>query len=1433
MKKPLLYLLPGIECKATHTIISFYVICGALLLLAQAGKAQFNQAIALNGINQYCNFAAGQVVDKEFTVEAWVRPDATAGRTMTIISSRYGTGKEYSFDLKLVNGTSIQANIGDGTSWIKEGANATFKYEANRWYHIGYTVSASANKYVVYVNGREVGSGSLVASGSSNPVLFDGNHYLANIGKNESNGSDWFFGLIDDVKVENYALPANMMQYQPYGGILDFSNRAFFYFDNADVPNGRFQDATHNFYCYYHGSAIFTSNSYASVVCEANAATGIGTKSFTANWTRSSFGVITNYLVDVATDVDFNNKIVTAQSVNEGTTSLTIGGLSPLNQYYYRVRANNTEASLNNTGAYSNTVSVSTYGVPTINSFTPGSTGTGNTVTIIGTNFTSDATVKFGGTNATAVVFNGTNSLTATVSSGSDGNITVTTPAGTATSGTSFTFLAAPSVTGTTLICNGSSTTLTAAGVSGAAFAWYDATTAGNLLASTAAYTTPALTAATHYYVQQTLSDGASTRTDVLVQVLQNPSVPTITATGATNFCAGSSVKLSAPAGANSYLWKLNGNPISDGATSQSITITTAGSYTITVTNANGCANTSAATVVTVNALPAVPTISANKALALCNGDNIALTASSSAGGSICATASEGGTLSIQAPANAHFTGVVFASYGTPSGSCGSYSTSSCHAANSVSVVSPYIIGNTSVDIPVNNTVFGGDPCNLTTKMLVVEAQYTYDNPPISFTWSTAATTAAITVSPAVNTSYTVTANLNGCTNTSAATVVTLNAVTAITSSPTGQTVCTGSNASFTVAATGVNLSYQWEKNGTNVGNNASTLSLTNLTATDAGSYTCVVTGTCGSATTTAATLTINTPTLGNYTNNTVVAGQNTSFTPGAIPTNTTSLVASTSSNFTGVLSADPATGVVQVTDAKPAGIYTITVKATNNGSCTAATTSFALTVTNPACSEINLTGSGVSIPDGKSVPSTADLTDFGTTCSSSAITKTFTIETTGTLPLLLNSGAITMAGTDASMFTVGGIVLPISIAGGSSTTFTVTFAPGSAIGAKTATVHIASDDCDEADYDFAILATANALPTMAINGDATTTLISGSTMLTATSSICRVVANILPITPAPVSGNVTARVWVDATQHSNYVKRHYQITPVTADGVTPADYAGTATGKVTLYFTQQEFDDFNGASSTQLPKNPTDIEGNIPNLRIEKRSGTSSDGSGLPNTYPAVTPETFKPVDKNGSVVWNGTAARWEVSFEVTGFSGFFVKTAGTALPLRLISFTGTQESTTNNLKWETADEVNTKSFELESSRDGRHFLKVVAIPAISTGNNSYDYTDRTIYKGIMYYRLKMIDVDGTFTYSRILTLSRDGKGGINLFPNPVTDLLNLSLDSDLINSEAKLYDTGGRLLQTIKIASSEQLLNVKKLPTGIYIIKFRDGSSKSFVKE
>src|SRR2546423_4572655 len=90
------------------------------------------------------------------------------------------------------------------------------------------------------------------------------------------------------------------------------------------------------------------------------------------------------------------------------------------------------------------------------------------------------------------------------------------------------------------------------------------------------------------------------------------------------------------------------------------------------------------------------------------------------------------------------------------------------------------------------------------------------------------------------------------------------------------------------------------------------------------------------------------TPVLGNYPNTSLPLSTDTTIIPDVAPTDTTSVSVSTSTNFKGKLEGYPATGVVRVTDAHPAGTYPITVRAFN-GASSSTTTTFTLTVTTPA----------------------------------------------------------------------------------------------------------------------------------------------------------------------------------------------------------------------------------------------------------------------------------------------------------------------------------------------------------------------------------------------------------------------------------------------------------------------------------------------------
>ncbi|WP_276481284.1 FG-GAP-like repeat-containing protein [Paraflavitalea pollutisoli] len=140
-----------------------------------------------------------------------------------------------------------------------------------------------------------------------------------------------------------------------------------------------------------------------------------------------------------------------------------------------------------------------------------------------------------------------------------------------------------------------------------------------------------------------------------------------------------------------------------------------------------------------------------------------------------------------------------------------------------------------------------------------------------------------------------------------------------------------------------------------------------------------------------------------------------------------------------------------------------------------------------------------------------------------------------------------------------------------------------------------------------------------------------------------------------PVSGPVNNQIFCDTIvntyQGVPFVQRHYDLSP--------ANNAATATGTVTLYFTQADFDQYNlhPAHGKKLPVGPAD-QVNKANLVIFQFHGTSV--TGLPGSYTSAG-NLIDPDDSK--IVWNTAAKRWEVTFDVTGFSGFFVTSAGNSL--------------------------------------------------------------------------------------------------------------------------------------------------------------------------
>ena len=119
----------------------------------------------------------------------------------------------------------------------------------------------------------------------------------------------------------------------------------------------------------------------------------------------------------------------------------------------------------------------------------------------------------------------------------------------------------------------------------------------------------------------------------------------------------------------------------------------------------------------------------------------------------------------------------------------------------------------------------------------------------------------------------------------------------------------------------------------------------------------------------------------------------------------------------------------------------------------------------------------------------------------------------------------------------------------------------------------------------------------------------------------------------------------------------------------------------------------------------------------------------------------------------------------------------------------TGEAHSVNHDIQvnWAVIHEKNVEQYEVESSADGVHFVKVATLPAINSDNHNYGWLDRNVLPGYYYYRVKMLTKDGKVQYSNTMkVLVGDGKAAISIYPNPITNgVINLHF----INQPAGKY--------------------------------------------
>ncbi|PWJ55585.1 putative secreted protein (Por secretion system target)/choice-of-anchor A domain-containing protein [Dyadobacter jejuensis] len=194
-----------------------------------------------------------------------------------------------------------------------------------------------------------------------------------------------------------------------------------------------------------------------------------------------------------------------------------------------------------------------------------------------------------------------------------------------------------------------------------------------------------------------------------------------------------------------------------------------------------------------------------------------------------------------------------------------------------------------------------------------------------------------------------------------------------------------------------------------------------------------------------------------------------------------------------------------------------------------------------------------------------------------------------------------------------------------------------------------------------------------------------------------------------------------------------------------------------------------------------------------------------------------------NGQSIIGGNVVQGG-SFEFHNFN--LTANFDSALPVTLNSFDVSNQESQVVLDWKTSEETNSSHFEVQHSTNAKEWRTLAFVDAQghSTSESRYHLVDDHAMPGANFYRLKMIDMDGTYSFSRIRSI--DVERVVRVYPNPVAD--KLYIESDVSYDHLVMYDRQGKeVLKRSYLGTSG--MEIGQLSEGIYVISLikEDGLS------
>ncbi|GGH28696.1 T9SS type A sorting domain-containing protein [Dyadobacter endophyticus] len=227
--------------------------------------------------------------------------------------------------------------------------------------------------------------------------------------------------------------------------------------------------------------------------------------------------------------------------------------------------------------------------------------------------------------------------------------------------------------------------------------------------------------------------------------------------------------------------------------------------------------------------------------------------------------------------------------------------------------------------------------------------------------------------------------------------------------------------------------------------------------------------------------------------------------------------------------------------------------------------------------------------------------------------------------------------------------------------------------------------------------------------------------------------------------------------------------------------------------------------------------------FKLDNSFGSSNPGvvtlwAGTDRSFPwSVKVNTIEAADPVDRFYSSGIAGSFLTN--APEYSFYEIPFLAAPLPVQLADFKAKKEEHAVKLTWITAEEINSRNFEIQHSADSKIWRKVGSVDASGESKQRLDYAfiHQSPEAGDNYYRLKMIDADETFSYSKINHVRLADIAGV--YPNPASDVVYFRRGSESLLQNVELYDGSGRIV--LKKRTDAGHIDVSSFVPGVYALK------------